>query len=439
MGTPIHVPLSADHEYAFSVWCATGPTLPTPDILQRTYFEWLQRHCDDPFRTSLQTWTEQGRLQIRIYPVGTIPPPPLGALRQAGSTETEEGRLARATHEIVVSAKDQHEPRLAIWNVVGMTRAIALQYAGVIMDRDMPRLVPIDTHARRLQTGVRVADFVRILAVPQREGRAHLVVRGLRKFQLPQIEVQYVAADLQAQMAMLLQVLAQVLVYRVRKQLASGASRPTLAIPAELRVDLDHEALRRVQWKVDTKPNARRCTTARLAFVPAPDARGEATLRVEPPPGWKGDPRGWMAPMLVELLGGDIPVVKEADEDEEALPADPMEAAHRRAMNDLPEVRRRYQKGLPGGYDLYVKRAFPLPDGGREYMWIHVTSWYDDVVRGRLATHPRYRTDLHAGQTLQCAQEDVFDWLLVFPDGRELGAYTDQVPQQRRVPRPIPF
>jgi uncharacterized protein YegJ (DUF2314 family) len=435
MSPPIQIPLTLDPPYTLSAWCATGPTLPTPEILQRAYFDWLARHCDDPFRTSLQEWTEKGRLDIRVFPVGTIEPPPLQALRQGGSTEVEEGRLARASHEIVITGRDRAEPRLALWNVLGMARSTALQYAGVVMDRDVPRLVPIDHYTRRLKPGVRIADYVQILAVPQREGRAHLVARGLRKFQLPQIEVQYVARDLQPQMALAVQVLAQILVHRARKALAGGQT--TLAIPAEQRLDLEHDALRRIAWKVDSLPNARRATTVRLAYVPGPDAHTEPSLRIEPPPGWKGDPRGWMAPMLTELVGGEVPLHPETAETAE--PSDPMEAAHHKALEELPELRRRYQKGLPSGHDVYVKRGFPLPDGGREYMWIHVTGWFDGMVRGRLATHPRYRTDLHAGQALQCAEEDVYDWLLIFPDGREMGGYTDQVPQARRVPRPIPF
>lgn len=438
MGTSIHIPLTADHEYAQSVWCNTGPTVPTPDILQRTYFDWLTRYCDDPFRTSLQRWAEKRPLALRIVPVGAITPPPLKALRAGGAGEVEEGRLARASHEIIVGAKDLKAPYLALWNVTGMARAIALQYAGVIMDRDVPRLIPLDTYTRRLVTGIRVSDYIQILAVPQREGRAHLVARGLRKFQLPALEVQFVPRELQPQMALLLQVLAQMLVYRARKRLSDGASTARLAIPREVRLNLEHESLRRIQWKIDTLPNARRSATVHLAYIAASPSE-EALLRIEPPTGWRGDPRGWMAPTIVQLLGGDLPEPTPPQDDTPPEPSDPVEAAHARAMKDLPELKRRVQKGLPGGHDVYVKRAFPLPDGGQEYMWIHVTSWIDDLVRGRLATHPRYRTDLHAGQTLQCVEEDIFDWLFIFPDGREMGGFTDQVPQQRRVPRPIPF
>lgn len=435
----IQIPLNADSTYTFSVWCATGASIPTVDMLRRAYLEWLQRHCDDPFRSSLQAWVEAHPLDIRIVPVGQVTSPPLASLRQAGATETEEGRLARATHEVIITGHDRYEPRLALWNVAGAARAIALQHAGIVMDRDVPRLVPIKMYTRRLETGVRVADFVTVLSVPQREGRAHLVLHGLRKFQLPCLRVEYVAADLQPQMALVLQIVAQVLVYRARKQVATlppgSGAQTRLSVPAETRVDLDHEALRRIKWKVDALPNAKRAATVHISYMP-PSAGQEAALRLDPPPGFRGEPRNWMAPMLAELLGGNI---VEAPAGSDKAPADPMEAAKEKALAELPELKRRYQKGLPGGHDIYVKRGFPLPDGGREYMWIHVTSWFNDMVKGRLATHPRHRTDLHAGKALQCAEEDIIDWLLIFPDGREMGGYTDQVPQARKVPRPIPF
>lgn len=439
MVSSIHIPLTSDHEYTLHVWCDTGPMLPKPEALRRTYFEWLRRYCDEPFRSALQTWVEKRPLNIRVVGVGRVPAPPLSALRQAGSGEAEEARLTRATHEIAVGARDRHEPHLALWNVLGMAHSIAVQFGGVVMDRDVPRLIPINTYTSRPESEIRVTEHILVLAVPQREGRAHLVARGMRKFQLPSIEVEYVPRELQPHMALVIQILAQMLVYRVHKLLASrwpSGHHATLAIPNELRLDLDHESLRKSRWKVKTKPNARRATEIRLAFLP--DNAPEPLLRLEPPDGFRGDPRGWMAPMLAELLGEEEAGAASAAE-AEPEPADPLEAAHQRALKDLPELKRRFQKGLPGGHDAYVKRAFPLPDGGHEYMWIHVTSWFEDVVRGKLATHPRHRTDLRAGQTLQCTEEDVFDWLLVFPDGREMGGFTDKVSQQRKVPRPIPF
>lgn len=434
----IEIALHTRHTYTQSIWVATGATVPTTDMLRRTCADWLERYCEDPLRTSLRTWLEAHPLDIRVNEVGRTPAPALTALRQAGATETEEGRLSRATHEITVSASDLHEPRLALWNVLAASRAIALQHAGIVLDRDVPRLVPIRLYTRRIESGVRVADHVTILSIPQREGRAHLVLRGLKKFQLPLIQIDYVAADLQPQTALVLQLLAQVLVHRARRQLAATplGSSTRLIVPAQTRIDLDHEALRRIAWKIDTQPNAKRAVVAHLSYVPASAAQ-EATLRLEPPPGFRGDPRNWIAPLLAELLGGQITEITESEAARAAQ--DPMQAATEKARAELPELKRRFQKGLPGGHDVYVKRGFPLPDGSKEFMWIHVASWYDGLVRGRLATHPRHRTDLHAGQTLQCAEDDVIDWLLIFPDGREMGGYTDQVPQTRKVPRPIPF
>ena len=78
-----------------------------------------------------------------------------------------------------------------------------------------------------------------------------------------------------------------------------------------------------------------------------------------------------------------------------------MEAAHQRAVREVPGVKRRFQAGLRPGETLLVKYGFPTGDGGHEYIWVAVNTWTGDRLEGQLANDPQVRRDLRAGQTIQ--------------------------------------
>ena len=107
-----------------------------------------------------------------------------------------------------------------------------------------------------------------------------------------------------------------------------------------------------------------------------------------------------------------------------------MEAAHQRAVRELPGAKRRFQAGLRPGETLLVKHGFPTRDGGHEYMWVAVNTWTGDRLEGQLANDPQVRMDLRAGQTVQLAEQDVFDWMIHLPNGGTEGGYTTAVVEQ---------
>ena len=104
-----------------------------------------------------------------------------------------------------------------------------------------------------------------------------------------------------------------------------------------------------------------------------------------------------------------------------------MEAAHRRAVQELPTVKQRFLAGLKPGEGLFVKHGFPTNAGGHEFMWIAVVKWTDSTVVGQLANTPQHRNDLVMGQTVQITEAEVFDWMFVLPGGRREGGYTSDV------------
>jgi uncharacterized protein YegJ (DUF2314 family) len=102
-------------------------------------------------------------------------------------------------------------------------------------------------------------------------------------------------------------------------------------------------------------------------------------------------------------------------------------AASRRAKARLPALRAEFRAGLPPGEFICVKAPFATPDDGVEWMWVEVTSWDGDEIRGLLMNEPLNIPDLQGGQTVEVSQDDVFDYLRRRPDGSEEGNETGKL------------
>jgi hypothetical protein len=87
-------------------------------------------------------------------------------------------------------------------------------------------------------------------------------------------------------------------------------------------------------------------------------------------------------------------------------------AASRRAQAKLPALRDAFNAGLAPGDVLLLKAPFRTPQGGKEWMWIEVTSWRGRSVRGLLQNDPIYIPDLHAGAEVAVDTGEVFDYIL---------------------------
>lgn len=104
-----------------------------------------------------------------------------------------------------------------------------------------------------------------------------------------------------------------------------------------------------------------------------------------------------------------------------------LRAASARARVKLPGLQKAFRRGLMPGEQLLVKAPFSTRDGGREWMWIEVTEWNGDQIKGMLRSDPRDVPGLSAGQMVDSRQSEVFDYLRVFPDGRTEGNETSKL------------
>lgn len=105
-------------------------------------------------------------------------------------------------------------------------------------------------------------------------------------------------------------------------------------------------------------------------------------------------------------------------------------AASRMAKQKLPMIRKAFVDGLDPGEFIQVKAPFKTPDGGQEWMWVEVSAWEGDNIKGLLKNEPFNIPSLHGGQIVKVKQEDVFDYIRRFPDGTEEGNETGGIIQK---------
>ena len=101
--------------------------------------------------------------------------------------------------------------------------------------------------------------------------------------------------------------------------------------------------------------------------------------------------------------------------------------ASRKARAKLPELQRAFRAGLQPREFIQVKVPFQSPDGGNEWMWVEITSWKDNMNRGLLENEPTIIQNLHSGQIVDIREEDVFDYIRQYPDGRSQGNTTGEI------------
>jgi tetratricopeptide (TPR) repeat protein len=100
------------------------------------------------------------------------------------------------------------------------------------------------------------------------------------------------------------------------------------------------------------------------------------------------------------------------------------------ARKTLPEIKARYQKGLPEKETLSVTTRLFGKDGRMEQVFVTVKNWNDDKINGLLASKVALE-DHREGEALSVAEADVLDWTIVRADGSEegnlIGKYLDSV------------
>jgi len=171
--------------------------------------------------------------------------------------------------------------------------------------------------------------------------------------------------------------------------------------------------------------------------------KGEARLSLLETAAEEGDPDNALAALDFDLHPGPDTTTRQVNFIKALFGSQPdevvytkhdaaMQAARDHARAKLPALQKAFARGMAPGEQLLVKAPFTTTDGGNEWMWVEITEWKGDQIKGMLRSDPRHVPSLKAGQMVQARQAEVFDYLRVFPDGRTEGNESSKLLEQRR-------
>ena len=94
----------------------------------------------------------------------------------------------------------------------------------------------------------------------------------------------------------------------------------------------------------------------------------------------------------------------------------------KKARATLPQAKKKYLKGLPKGDQFFVTTRLYDPDGKFEQVFVTVTSWEGQTIKGVLSSDPSL---IHhkSGEAVACKERDVLDWTISKADGSEEGNF----------------
>jgi uncharacterized protein YegJ (DUF2314 family) len=335
----------------------------------------------------------------------------------------EERTLNEATHAVVIRSMDVCMPvRFGYWAAVAAGRALARASGGVLVDIAVPRWLERSTYENPVPPMGEINIWEEIIVPQSIDDRGHLWITtsGLKKWSLPELQIKNAPPNLGESLLPVVNAVAHVLMERLAGLTGTGENPPdSLTLEPELRLDFGAITRSRHVEAVDPPEGARGWTLIGLQYEPRRD--GDSFLTLKPPSGFRGAQGVWLNSLLSDLLGTQD-TLRHVDHDQES-----MEAAHMQAVGELPAMRQRFQAGLQPGEHLFVKHGFPYSADKNEYMWLAVNTWQGDRLRCELANDPHYRKDLRAGQTVELTEDQIFDWMLMRPDGSQYGGWTNRV------------
>lgn len=442
--TDIRIPLMPTPTVSFLVFCRfpTSASIPSEEEAEDCLWNWLADHAPEPLRKAIVAFCEQGLMNLELHDIENVPTPPDALLRAFNPGEIEERHYREANYQVLIEAHDLLiPPRVGLWAAIAAARALSGWLpGGVILDPEFPRLLPRTQANEPLPDDgyIRVIDHILIpYSHTPNSGLLWMTTKGMGRFGLPDLELKEVPPNLATALMPVVNGVAQKLMeaslHHAQEVGPSGGFERAGVLPVKAELTLTLENIRRAYARSEEEVQTMEAEDAEVAAV---DTFGETRIRLgisggnrrHPPlirllpPSANNEESGvWIHRVLTDLFGSDPQMAMVEMGDEE------MEEAHQRAISELPLVRSRFQAGFQSGEVLHVKHGFPTENDSHEYIWIAVTGWRDGRIYGRLTNDPQYLTNLHAGQSVEIGEDEVYDWLIVHTDGRLEGAYTNQL------------
>lgn len=348
-------------------------------------------------------------------------PPDLQSLQYFGrGISREQAQGLQESQQVLVLdfAHPSRQMREGLRAAYELTEAIARETGGLIWDEETREVFSTDAWRSRIATwgtGVPDASKHTVIHAYRNGNYVRAITLGMAKLGLPDVVVEDFSWSANRNMGILINLLCQAM--------AEGA-----VIGAGGRYDLElksirHAGVRDAQLRA-LKPNAE--AVAKLVLLQGVKDQGDPDNRLfeigfERYPG--PDQHARQDRLLSSLFGSEDSV-SQVRHTRELL------AASERARAKLPALREAFRAGLQPGEYIQLKAPFATRDGRREWMWVEVTSWSGNAIEGLLKNEPDAVPGLHGGQIVKVRQEDIFDYIRRYPDGRQDGNETGAVIQK---------
>jgi uncharacterized protein YegJ (DUF2314 family) len=345
-------------------------------------------------------------------------PPTIESLkyRGVGLSSGQEKQLQKSREAIILQFGHSREH---VWSSLLLATRLAEDLArktgGLIFDQETRQVfTPEAWHKRRLDSWTgNVPELGRHFTIDlyQADEYERAITLGMAKFGLPDVVVQQLPQSSSGDVGDLINIFAQ--------SMAEGAVVPS---SGKFKIDvhsIGNEQLRNSELK-SLKPHA--LGTACLFLKPGKREEGDPDNRlVELTAGlYSGaDSLSRQDNMLSSLFGWED-VAHDVEHTPELL------AESQRERAKLPVLHKDFQAGLKPGEYILVKAPFTFPDG-REWMWVEITRWSGNTIKGTLQNEPVDVPNLHVGQVVEVREDDVFDYIRYYPDKHTEGNTTGKI------------
>jgi uncharacterized protein YegJ (DUF2314 family) len=107
-----------------------------------------------------------------------------------------------------------------------------------------------------------------------------------------------------------------------------------------------------------------------------------------------------------------------------------------RAKATFPDVKRRYQAGLPPGHALFITTRVRDGFGNTRDAFVAVDFIRDGRILGRIASETGLLTGVQKGQAYNLTEEELIDWMITGPSGASEGNFVGQFIESKRKAKP---
>ena len=404
--------------FEYAVYLLPGHNSPEPEALltsissKRPVFKLVSHLPDKPETTVLHAYLKSGVTK-------SYAPPPLKALSQFsyGLTGQQKEDLEKSSTALIL---DFAYPRSNVWSGLQaageLAEDLARRSGGLVWDEETREVFSPDAwHDRRLASWSEDVPDVpsqTVIHIYSNGEFARAITLGMSKMGLPDVVVQETPWSSANQVGNLINIFSQ-----------SMAERPAPHASDKYRLDLRairNSHLREHQLE-GIKGNGAgvACLTLREGKWEEGDPKNRL-VRIDGDQYPGADAHAKQDSMISSFFGWNDALTKVKHNQK-------LMAESAKAKSKLPELRRVFNAGLAPGEYIEVKAPFKAENGDTEWMWVEVTHWNDDQIRGTLENEPVEVTSLRAGEVVEVREQDIFDYIHQFADKHLEGNTTGEI------------